>query len=60
MGDPLKASTKMGPVCNKDHYNKIKSFIDIAVKNGHQILCGETIELDFFKFSFLFLFAIEL
>ena len=44
VGDPFNKNTKMGPVVSKEHYNKIKSFIDLAVKNGHQILCGETVD----------------
>lgn len=44
IGDPLKPSTKMGPVVSKAHYEKVKSYIDLAVKNGHQIVCGETVE----------------
>ena len=44
VGDPLNPKTKMGPLVSKEHYNKVKSFIDVAVKQGHQILCGETIE----------------
>jgi acyl-CoA reductase-like NAD-dependent aldehyde dehydrogenase len=34
----------MGPVVSKQHYDKIKSFIEIAVKNGLSIVCGETVD----------------
>ena len=34
----------MGPVCSKEHYEKVMSFIKLAVKNGHQIVCGETVD----------------
>jgi aminomuconate-semialdehyde/2-hydroxymuconate-6-semialdehyde dehydrogenase len=44
VGDPLKSKTKMGPLCSKDHYDKVISFIKLAVKNGHQIVCGETVD----------------
>jgi acyl-CoA reductase-like NAD-dependent aldehyde dehydrogenase len=44
LGDPLDNHTTMGPVCSKPHYDKIKSYIDLAVKNGHKIMCGETVE----------------
>ena len=44
VGDPLNSKTKMGPLVSKEHYTKVKSYIDLAVKNGHTILCGETIE----------------
>ena len=44
LGDPLKTNTKMGPVVSKQHYEKIKSYINMALDNGHTIICGETIE----------------
>ncbi len=44
VGDPLKSKTKMGPVCSKEHYEKIMSYINKAVKNGHKIVCGETVD----------------
>ena len=44
VGDPLKPTTKMGPVVSKAHYDKIKSYIQIAVEQDNQILCGETVE----------------
>ena len=44
IGNPLDAKTKMGPVCSKQHYDKVKSFIDLASKNKHRIVCGETVE----------------
>jgi len=45
VGDPVhNAHTKMGPVVSKEHYNKIKSYIDLAVQNGNRIVCGETVE----------------
>ncbi len=44
VGDPLRGATKMGPVVSRAHYDKIKSYVELAVKNGHKILCGETVE----------------
>lgn len=44
LGDPLSSDTKMGPVVSKQHYDKIKSYIEIAVKNGLSIVCGETVD----------------
>ena len=44
VGDPLKPNTRMGPVNNKQHYDKIMSYIDLAAKSGCKILCGETVE----------------
>ena len=44
VGDPLKLGTQMGPVVSKQHYEKIKGYIELAKKSGHRILCGETVE----------------
>ncbi len=44
LGDPLKPNTKLGPVVSKQHYDKIKSYIDIAVNSGLTIICGETVD----------------
>merc|ERR1712127_483043 len=44
VGNPLEANTKMGPVCSRQHYDKVMSYIHLAKKNGHQIICGETID----------------
>jgi aminomuconate-semialdehyde/2-hydroxymuconate-6-semialdehyde dehydrogenase len=43
VGDPLKSKTKLGPVVSKEHYEKVMSYIKLAVKNGHQIVYGETV-----------------
>jgi hypothetical protein len=44
VGNPLDKNTKMGPVVSKQHYEKVMSYINLAVKNNHRIVCGETIE----------------
>ena len=44
VGDPFNKNTKMGPVCSKPHYDKVKSYIDLAAKSGARIMCGETVE----------------
>jgi (Z)-2-((N-methylformamido)methylene)-5-hydroxybutyrolactone dehydrogenase len=41
-GDPLDPSTQMGPVANKDQYNKIMSMIEKANEEGAKLLCGGT------------------
>lgn len=41
VGDPLLESTGMGPVVGEDHYNKIWSYIDGAIKDGQgELLAG--------------------
>lgn len=44
IGNPLKPETKMGPVVSKQHYHKVMSYINLAIKNGHHIVCGETVD----------------
>lgn len=44
VGDPFNPHTKMGPVCSKQHSEKVRSYIELAVKSGAKILCGETVE----------------
>lgn len=44
VGDPFNPNTKVGPLCNKVHFDKVKSYIDLAVKSGAKILCGESVE----------------
>ena len=44
IGDPLDAKTQIGPVVSKEHYTKVMSYINLAVQNGHTIVCGETVE----------------
>lgn len=40
VGDPMDADTKVGAVVSKVHFEKILSYIDLAKKEGGQILCG--------------------
>lgn len=34
----------MGPLVSQAHLEKVKSYIDIARKDGATILCGETVD----------------
>jgi len=34
-------STWMGALISKDHLEKVKSYIQLAVKDGNRLLCGE-------------------
>ena len=40
VGDPKQASTKMGPLVSKEHLQKVMSYIDLARKEGGNILRG--------------------
>ncbi len=40
VGDPLDETTDIGALVSKPHFEKVMSYIDIAKKEGGQILCG--------------------
>lgn len=40
VGDPLETHTEVGPLSNAAHYARVCSFVDIALKDGGQLLCG--------------------
>lgn len=40
VGDPLSADTDVGAIVSKPHFNKIMSYIDLAQKEGGNILSG--------------------
>ncbi|KAJ3355173.1 Aldehyde dehydrogenase 8 member A1 [Kappamyces sp. JEL0680] len=44
VGDPLDPKTNIGAIVSKPHFDKIVSYIDIAKKEGAQILCGGVVE----------------
>ncbi len=43
VGDPLDATTQIGPVVSSEHYKKIQSYIDLARTSNLEIVCGETV-----------------
>ena len=40
VGDPLEECTRMGALVSEGHMNKVLSYIDLAKKEGGQVLCG--------------------
>jgi aminomuconate-semialdehyde/2-hydroxymuconate-6-semialdehyde dehydrogenase len=40
VGDPLEEKTRVGALVSEGHMNKILSYIELAKKEGGQILCG--------------------
>ena len=40
VGNPLDEKTKVGAIVSKGHHEKILGYIDLAKKEGGQILCG--------------------
>ena len=45
VGDPLKEGTKVGAIVSKPHFEKIRSYIELAKQEGGTILCGgETVQ----------------
>ncbi|MBK6266612.1 aldehyde dehydrogenase [Marivirga sp. S37H4] len=43
VGDPLENETNLGAIVSRGHYQKIKSYIDLALEEGGAMLCGEEI-----------------
>lgn len=40
LGDPFEASTQMGPVANKNQFDKVLAMINQAEREGAELLCG--------------------
>jgi aminomuconate-semialdehyde/2-hydroxymuconate-6-semialdehyde dehydrogenase len=40
VGDPLEAGTFMGPIVSQVHYDKVKSLLAVAIKDGGKVLAG--------------------
>jgi len=43
VGDPLEPDTRIGAIVSKEHYEKILSYIDLAMQEGGRILTGGNI-----------------
>jgi 5-carboxymethyl-2-hydroxymuconic-semialdehyde dehydrogenase len=41
MGDPLEAATEVGPLIDKGHYQKVKSYLDIAKEEGAEVITAD-------------------
>ncbi|WP_399632863.1 5-carboxymethyl-2-hydroxymuconate semialdehyde dehydrogenase [Sporosarcina sp. SG10008] len=41
VGDPLDAYTEVGPLIDKGHYNKVKSYLEIAKEEGTEVINGD-------------------
>jgi len=44
VGPPKDNSSKIGALVSKEHIEKVKSYIKLAVEEGGTILCGETVD----------------
>jgi acyl-CoA reductase-like NAD-dependent aldehyde dehydrogenase len=42
IGDPLDPETEYGPIANQEQFDKIVEWVDIAVKEGAELVCGGT------------------
>mmetsp|Transcript_25418 Transcript_25418/g.30135 ORF Transcript_25418/g.30135 Transcript_25418/m.30135 type:complete len:524 (+) Transcript_25418:3-1574(+) len=40
VGDPLDATTDIGPVSSMQHRDKVQSYIDLGISEGGTVLCG--------------------
>jgi len=41
IGDPLNAATEVGPLIDKGHYKKVRSYLDIAKEEGAEVISAE-------------------
>ncbi|WP_431037408.1 aldehyde dehydrogenase family protein [Streptomyces sp. P6-2-1] len=48
MGDPFEATTVMGPLASRAHYEKVTGYIDLARSLGAEVITAETDENDLF------------
>jgi len=44
VGPPDHSDTKMGALISREHLEKVKRYIEYAVEDGGEILCGETVD----------------
>jgi acyl-CoA reductase-like NAD-dependent aldehyde dehydrogenase len=40
IGDPLQRDTELGPLCFKEHLERVLSYVDVAKRDGAQLLTG--------------------
>lgn len=40
IGDPLQPETELGPMCYREHLERVLSYVDIAVSDGAELLTG--------------------
>jgi 5-carboxymethyl-2-hydroxymuconic-semialdehyde dehydrogenase len=40
VGDPMDEKTEVGPLISKDHYEKVKSYLQIAKEEGAEVISG--------------------
>lgn len=52
VGDPLDGNTEVGPLIDKGHYSKVKSYLDIAREEGAEVITGD-IPAEFSKGNFI-------
>ncbi|RAS81133.1 5-carboxymethyl-2-hydroxymuconate semialdehyde dehydrogenase [Priestia endophytica] len=44
IGDPMDPSTQLGPLIEKNHFNKVKRYIEIAKEEGCEVVQGTVLE----------------
>jgi acyl-CoA reductase-like NAD-dependent aldehyde dehydrogenase len=40
IGDPLQWETELGPLCFKEHFERVLSYVDVAARDGAKLLTG--------------------
>lgn len=46
IADPLHSDTKQGALVSQQHYNKVCSYLELAIEEGGTILCGGKVKVD--------------
>ncbi|MFJ8063710.1 5-carboxymethyl-2-hydroxymuconate semialdehyde dehydrogenase [Psychrobacillus sp. NPDC096426] len=41
IGDPLDTNTEVGPLIDKEHYSKVKGYLEIANEEGTEVITGD-------------------
>lgn len=52
VGDPLDAGTEVGPLIDKGHFSKVKSYLEIAKVEGAKVITGD-IPMEFERGNFV-------
>lgn len=40
IGDPLQQATELGPLCFREHFDRVLSYVDVAARDGAKLLTG--------------------
>ncbi len=40
VGDPRDRNTEVGPLCYREHFERVLGYVDVAKRDGAQLICG--------------------